>query len=144
MNAPDYPIENETPSKKTNDLDRFSSPYGEGFTVKKDLNVRYGKRGDHLVGGHVSKMGEMMHHCLDRCEKSDVVNICIDRGGWMLIAPYAIGIVLFLVGWFLSAEAVRVLWLLISGLIAVVGLITLVMANLIIRDRSKGDSVKEH
>ncbi|ATX81600.1 hypothetical protein Ga0123462_0730 [Mariprofundus ferrinatatus] len=138
MNASDHPNSNKIPSAKANDFDGPGSPYGEGFTKTKDPNVTYGRRASHRIGSCVSKMGEMLHGCLDRCENSEVVNISIDRGGWLLIVPYTVGVILFLVGWFLSAEAVRVLWLLITGLIAVVGFVGLVMVYLIIRDRSQG------
>ena len=123
--SPD-PNEKVPPVSEQSDFEKFCASCGEKVDAVKEACSRCGK-----------KMGSMMKHCMDCCEKSGMMKTCIEKGGWALLIPYSIGVILFLVGWFLSAEAVRQLWLVISGLIATVGFIGLVMVNLMIRNHSE-------
>ena len=57
----------------------------------------------------------------------------MQRSGWTLLLLYSVGVIFFLIGWFLSAEAVRALWLILSGWTAIIGTIGLVMFIMILR-----------
>ncbi len=56
------------------------------------------------------KMGEMMKECMGKCK-------CC---GFMCLG---LGIVFFLLGYFLSPEIVRILWLVLSGIGVLMGLL---------------------
>ena len=69
-------------------------------------------------------------------ECSDMNKVRMKRGGRALLILYSAGVILFLVGWFLSAEAVRALWLILSGWTVIIGSIGLVMVFLILKNSS--------
>ncbi len=69
-------------------------------------------------------------------ECSDMNKVRIKRSGWALLILYSVGVILFLMGWFLSAEAVRVFWLILSGWTVIIGSIGLVMVFVIMRTSS--------
>lgn len=60
---------------------------------------------------------------------SGMMKVCMQRAKWMPLFPLVIGIVLFLIGYLLSADVVRILWLVLSGLIILMGGIGLIMAR---------------
>ncbi len=49
---------------------------------------------------------------------------------WCPLIPTTFGIIFFLLAYFLDAETVRVLWLIISGIMILMGLFGLIMMNL--------------
>lgn len=61
-------------------------------------------------------MGMMMRHCLRAFR-------------WLPLVPLCIGIFLFLLGYFLSAEAVRILWLLLAAIPVIVGVLGFLMTT---------------
>ena len=65
------------------------------------------------------EMGRMMQACMRKCR-------------WCPLIPVLLGVVLFLLGYFLEAEVVQILWLFFSGLIVFFGLIALIIMNLMI------------
>lgn len=60
--------------------------------------------------GEGGAMKEMMKNCMQRCS-------------WCPLLPIILGIIGFLVGYFLDAEIVRILWLILSGAMVVMGLL---------------------
>ena len=60
------------------------------------------------------KMGELMKECMGKCECS----------GFMFLV---LGIVFLLLGYFLSPETVRVIWLVFSGIGVLMGLLCMLM-----------------
>lgn len=61
-------------------------------------------------------MSEMMHHCAKNMR-------------WMPLFPLTIGITLFLLGYFLQPDVVRILFLVLTGIPVIMGVIGLVMMN---------------
>ncbi len=61
-------------------------------------------------------MGMMMGHCLRAFR-------------WLPLIPLGIGVVLFLLGYLLSAEAVRILWLVLAAIPMVFGALGLLMTS---------------
>ena len=59
----------------------------------------------------------------------DMMQACMNGCRWCPLIPLAIGIILFLLGYFLDAETVRILWLVFSCLPIVMGLVALIMMN---------------
>jgi len=61
-------------------------------------------------------MGAMMKHCMKAMR-------------WMPLIPLTVGVVLFSLGYFLSPDVIRALWLIVSGLIIFVAVAGLIMAS---------------
>jgi len=61
-------------------------------------------------------MGMMMGHCMHAFR-------------WLPLIPLGFGIVLFLIGYFLSAEAVRILWLVLAAIPVVLGALALLITS---------------
>lgn len=61
-------------------------------------------------------MGMMMGHCLRAFR-------------WLPLMPLGIGALLFLLGYFLSAEAVRILWLVLAAIPVILGALGLLMTT---------------
>ena len=59
-------------------------------------------------------MGTMMGHCMRAFR-------------WLPLVPLCIGVFLFLLGYFLSAEAVRVLWLVLAAIPVILGALGFLM-----------------
>ena len=59
----------------------------------------------------------------------DVMQACMKRCRWCPLIPIIIGITMFLVGYFLDAEAVKTLWLFVSCLPILMGVMGLIMMN---------------
>lgn len=72
------------------------------------------------VTGESGDMKEMMLGCMKRCR-------------WCPWIPMILGGVLFLLGYFLDAEVVRLLWLVLSGMVILMGLFCYVMMGMIMR-----------
>ncbi|ATX80050.1 hypothetical protein Ga0123461_1637 [Mariprofundus aestuarium] len=144
--SPD-PNEKVPPVSEQSDFEKFCASCGEKVDAVKEACETCGEKMGpvkEVCSRCGKKMGSMMKHCMDCCEKSGMMKTCIEKGGWALLIPYSIGVILFLVGWFLSAEALRLIWLILSSLIATVGFIGLVMVNLMIRKSPKeGDNSDE-
>lgn len=60
----------------------------------------------------------------------DIMQACIKKCRWCPLIPVILGVVLFLLGYFLDAEIVRILWLVFSCLPILMGLMALVMMNI--------------
>ena len=60
---------------------------------------------------------KMMEDCMKKCR-------------WCPLIPVIFGIILFLVGYFLRADIVRIVWLTLSGLVILLGLLCLIMMGL--------------
>jgi hypothetical protein len=63
---------------------------------------------------------EMMKECMKGCKVCSLI-------------PITLGILAFLLGYFLDAEIVRILWLVFSGLIALFGIFIFLMINTLMR-----------
>lgn len=59
-------------------------------------------------------MGMMMGHCMRAFR-------------WLPLIPLCIGVFLFLLGYFLSAEAVRILWLVLAAIPVILGVLGFLM-----------------
>ena len=70
-------------------------------------------------GSPGAMMGMMMNHCMRMMR-------------WMPLVPLTIGLVLLGLGYFLSPEAVKVLWLIAAGLITVLGIAGLIFTTSIV------------
>ncbi len=65
-------------------------------------------------------MMDMMKECMKKCK------LCV-------LIPIILGIIFFLLGYFLNAEIVRILWLIFSGFIVLMGIFGLIMMSVINR-----------
>ena len=91
---------------------------GMSAAAKKDMMRdvmphMMGTMGDRSMRG---TMGMMMEHCMRAFR-------------WLPLIPLCIGILLFLLGYFLSAEAVRILWLVLAAIPIVLGTLGLLMTS---------------
>lgn len=66
-------------------------------------------------------MKEMMKECMKRCR-------------WCPLIPMTLGIIFFLLGYFLHAEPVRVLWLIFSVIMILMGLFCFIMMSAMTKD----------
>lgn len=62
----------------------------------------------------------MMKECMKACQ-------------WCAVFPVTFGVVLFLLGYFLDAEVVRILWLVFSGFVVLMGVFMFIMVRLFFR-----------
>tara|TARA_Y100000310_G_C20364858_1_gene660681 strand:+ start:460 stop:669 length:210 start_codon:yes stop_codon:yes gene_type:complete len=69
-------------------------------------------------------MKEMMKHCAEKCR-------------WCPLIPLTLGVIAFLLGYYLDAETVRILWLVFSGLLVLMGAMCFLMINMMARSMSK-------
>ena len=58
---------------------------------------------------------------------------CMRSFRWFPLVPLGIGVVFFLLGYFLSAEAVRVLWLVLSTIPIILGVLGLFLTTAMMR-----------
>jgi len=61
-------------------------------------------------------MKEMMKHCMEKCR-------------WCPLIPLTLGIVFFLLGYYLDPNTVRILWLAGAGLMTLMGLMGFIMMS---------------
>jgi hypothetical protein len=61
-------------------------------------------------------MGAMMKVCMKKCR-------------WCPLMPMTFGAVLFLLGFYLDAEVVKLLWLIFTGFMVLMGTFMLIMIN---------------
>lgn len=54
---------------------------------------------------------------------------CMKKCRWCPLMPITFGILLFLLGFYLDAEVVRLLWLIFTGFMALMGVFMLIMIN---------------
>ena len=59
---------------------------------------------------------------------------CMKGFRWFPLIPMSLGFIFFLIGYFLDAETVRIVWLLFSGLILIVGLFGFIMMRAMSRE----------
>ncbi len=59
-------------------------------------------------------MKEMMKHCMEKCK-------------WCPLIPFIWGIIAFALGYYLDAEIIRIIWLVLSGLMILMGLMCFIM-----------------
>ena len=67
----------------------------------------------------------------------DIMQACMKGCRWCPLVPVVLGIILFLLGYFLNAETVRVLWLVFSCFPILMGLVTLIMMNTIFKEQNQ-------
>lgn len=83
-------------------------------TMMRDMMPRMMETmGDDSMG---STMGMMMNHCMRAFR-------------WFPLIPLVLGTVLFLLGYFLSAEVVRILWLVFAAIPILMGLFGFIMMS---------------
>lgn len=59
----------------------------------------------------------------------DMMQACMKGCRWCPLISLIFGVILFLLGYFLEADTVRVLWLVFSCLPIVIGVVGLIMMN---------------
>jgi len=64
----------------------------------------------------------------------DMMQACMKKCRWCPIIPLIFGVVLFLPGYFLNAETVRILWLVFSCIPIFMGLMALIMMNTMFKE----------
>ena len=64
----------------------------------------------------------------------DMMQACMKGCRWCPLIPLVIGVILFLLGYFLDAETVRSLWLVFSCFPIVMGLMALIMMNTMFKE----------
>ncbi len=62
-------------------------------------------------------MKAMMQHCAKNCR-------------WCPLIPITIGVIFFSLGFYLDAETVRLMWLILSGFLVLMGTMGLLMMNI--------------
>ena len=72
-----------------------------------------------MMTNNEMQMNRMMGECMKGCMKG-----C----RWCAIMPITFGIILFLLGYFLDAEVVRILWLIFTGFMVLMGIFMFIMA----------------
>jgi hypothetical protein len=65
-------------------------------------------------------MMEMMKECMKGCR-------------WCAFMPITFGAILFLLGYYLDAEIVRILWLIFTGFIVLMGIFMFIMVSALFR-----------
>lgn len=66
-----------------------------------------------------------------RCEGE--MKKCMMHCKWCPLIPVVLGVVLFLLGYFLDAEIVRIVWLVLSGLVVLMGIGCFIMTSLMMK-----------
>jgi len=83
------------------------------------------------------KMAEMMAKCSEDASGAgswcSMMGECMKRCRWFPLMPLIIGIGLFALGYFLDAEVVRVLWMVLAGIVVLVGILCFIAMNVISR-----------
>ena len=64
----------------------------------------------------------------------DMMQACMKQCRWCPLIPLVIGVILFLLGYFLDADTVRVLWLVFSCLQILMGLAALILINTMFKE----------
>jgi hypothetical protein len=81
------------------------------------------------------KMAEMMDKCCEGMNGSgdcgSMMAECMKRCRWFPLIPLIVGIFLFLLGYYLNAEVIRILWMVVAGLIILLGTFGLIMMSII-------------
>ena len=54
----------------------------------------------------------------------------MEKARWFLLIPFTFGIIAFALGYFLDAEIVRIIWLVLSGLMIVMGFMCFLMMSI--------------
>ena len=83
------------------------------------------------------KMAEMMSKCSEDAGGSSswcsMMGECMKGCSCFILVPLIIGIGLFALGYFLDAEVVRVLWMVLSGIVVLAGILCFIAMNVISR-----------
>lgn len=83
------------------------------------------------------KMAEMMAKCSGDASGTgswcSMMGECMKGCRWFPLMPLIIGIGLFALGYFLDAEVVRVLWMVLSGIVVLAGILCFIAMNVISR-----------
>lgn len=66
-----------------------------------------------------------------------MMQTCMKQCRWCPLIPVVLGILLFFVGYFLTAETVKILWLAFSCLPIIMGLSALIAMNVMFRKRGE-------
>ncbi len=62
-------------------------------------------------------------------ETCSMMSNCMKVCRWLPLIPVILGIVLLMLGYFLNAEVIRIIWIIISGFIVIVGILGLFIAG---------------
>ena len=83
------------------------------------------------------KMAEMMAKCGEDADGAgscfSMMAKCMKKCRWFPLIPLTVGILFFVAGYYLNAEIVRLLWLILSGLIILKGVLCFIMISVISR-----------
>jgi hypothetical protein len=69
---------------------------------------------------HAMMMKGCMRNCMKGCK-------------WCAMMPVTFGAILFLLGYYLDAEVVRILWLIFTGFMVLMGIFMLIMINAVLK-----------
>ena len=79
------------------------------------------------------KMTEMMDKCSEGMSGTDdcssMMGECMKKCRWFPLVPVILGIVLLLLGYYLDVEVIRILWMVVAGLVILLGTFGLIMMN---------------
>ncbi len=79
------------------------------------------------------KMTEMMDKCCEgmsgTSDCGSMMEECMKKCKWIPLIPVIFGVVLLLMGYYLNAEVIRILWMTVAGLIILLGIVGLIMMN---------------
>ena len=64
----------------------------------------------------------------------NMMQACMKGCRWCPLIPLILGVILFLLGYFLDAQTVKLLWLVFSCIPIVVGLLALTMMNTMFKE----------
>ncbi len=88
--------------------------------------------------GTQGSQGKMPDCCKSMWESDDcrsMMSKCMRMCRWFLLIPVVFGIALLLLGYYLDAEITRVLWMLLAGLVILMGAFGFLMMSLSKRTR---------
>jgi len=81
------------------------------------------------------KMAEMMDKCCEGMSGTDdcssMMAECMKRCRWFPLILVIVGIFLLLLGYYLDAEVIRILWMILSGLIILMGVLGFIVVSMI-------------
>jgi len=81
------------------------------------------------------KMAEMMDKCCEGMSGTDdcssMMSKCMKKCRWFPLIIVIVGIFLLLLGYYLDAKVIRILWMILSGLIILMGVLGFIVVSTI-------------
>ena len=82
------------------------------------------------------KMAEMMEKCRENVGQTSILCKCMSRCKWCPLIPVIFGIILLLLGHYLDPHIIRILWMIASGFIVLMGIFVFIMMGLFSRKQN--------